>query len=95
MTTQRPYNTPKTFREAYGVCVSEAAVSFDETCVEAFGRYLATLPEFNDENLSDFEPDGTAVRDPSTIHVEDESQGADSAEDNDAERESAEVVTEA
>lgn len=95
MTTQRPYNTPKTFREAYGVCVSEAAVSFDETCVEAFGRYLATLPEFNDENLSDFEPDGTAVLDPSTIHVEDESQGADSAEDNDAERESAEVVTEA
>ena len=50
----------KTFREAFAICKSEAAISFDETCVEAFGRYLATLPEFNDENLSDFEPDGTA-----------------------------------
>ncbi len=40
MTTQRPYNSPKTFKEALAQCESESGRSFDRACVEALARYL-------------------------------------------------------
>jgi len=40
MTTQRPYNKPKTFPEALEQCRSEAGVSFDAACVGALCQYI-------------------------------------------------------
>ena len=43
MTTQRPYNNPKTFLEALAQCQKEAGVSFDADCVTAFAGYIEEL----------------------------------------------------
>jgi putative nucleotidyltransferase with HDIG domain len=40
MTTQRPYNTPKTFAEALAQCRKEAGVSFDAECVKALVEFV-------------------------------------------------------
>jgi HD-GYP domain-containing protein (c-di-GMP phosphodiesterase class II) len=40
MTTQRPYNRPKTFQEALVHCRKEAGASFDPACVEALFAYV-------------------------------------------------------
>jgi putative nucleotidyltransferase with HDIG domain len=40
MTTQRPYNKPRTPQEALAQCQREAGVSFDASCVRALAAYL-------------------------------------------------------
>lgn len=40
MTTQRPYNAPRTIQEALDQCNSEAGISFDLACVEALNRFV-------------------------------------------------------
>jgi HD-GYP domain-containing protein (c-di-GMP phosphodiesterase class II) len=40
MTTQRPYNTPRSVDGAMAHCLKEAGVSFDAGCVEALAKFL-------------------------------------------------------
>jgi len=77
MTTQRPYNDPKTFAEAIEQCRSEAGISFDAACVEAFAGYIEQTMESHvrrageDANSADDTSGFHELRDQAALSLQD------------------------